>query len=145
MSSQQRGDADLMRGPRTFASREEMIDASVRASPRRPVSAVRRGVIHNTRQLPDGTWVWRYDRPSPNFAMSVSDLWEDVARLTMPTMLVTGDESAFVTADDLAELARRLPRIRIKTVTGAGHSVQSDQPRALAALITDFVPPGGRS
>jgi esterase len=114
MSTEQRGAVELIRGPGRFASREEMIEAAVQASPRRPPSAVRRGVIQNTRQLPDGTFTWRYDRPDPGIALSGSELWEDVTRLTMPTMLVTGGESAFVTADDLAELARRLPSIRVE-------------------------------
>jgi pimeloyl-ACP methyl ester carboxylesterase len=62
----------------------------------------------------------------------------------MPTMLVTGGESGFVTAADREEFSRRLPHARLETVAGAGHAVQSDQPIALADLISDFLkaPPG---
>lgn len=116
-----------------------MIYAAVAASPLRPATAVRRGVIYNSRQLPDGTWAWRYDRPDPDLSFPARELWDDVARLAIPTMLVLGGESRFVTADDRAEVTRRLPSVRVETVPGAGHAVQSDQPHALAALIGDFV------
>lgn len=143
MTAAQRGQVQLARGPRVFADRQQMIDAAIAASPRRPASAVRRGVIHNSRQLPDGTWAWRYDRPDADRLFPTAQLWDDVSRLTMPTMLVTGGESGFVTADDRAEMTRRLPALRTETVPAAGHAVQSDQPTALAALIIDFVPPHG--
>jgi esterase len=141
MTAEQRGAVALTGGPRTFASRQEMVDAAIEASPRRPASAVRRGVIHNSRQLPDGAWAWRYDRSDPGIAYPTADLWDDVGRLSMPTALVTGAESGFVTLDDQSEMKQRLPSLRIESVDGAGHAVQSDQPKALAALIAKFVPP----
>jgi esterase len=141
MTAQQRGAVALTGGPRIFTARQEMIDAAIAASPRRPASAVRRGVIHNSRQLPDGTWAWRYDRSNPDIASPTRELWDNVAELSMPTMLVTGAESGFVTAADQAEMTRRLPSLRVESVAGAGHAVQSDQPVVLAGLIKDFVPP----
>jgi pimeloyl-ACP methyl ester carboxylesterase len=144
MTAAQRGTVELSFGARSFASREEMIEAAVASSPRRPASAVRRGVIHNSKQLEDGTWAWRYDRSNHGMDFPVAQLWDDVSRLAMPTMLVTGGESGFVTAADREEFSRRLPHARLETVTGAGHAVQSDQPIALAELISDFLeaPPG---
>jgi pimeloyl-ACP methyl ester carboxylesterase len=139
MTSGQRGAVELTRGPRTFASIEDMIQAAVLASPRRPASAVRRGVAHNSRQLPDGTWAWRYDVPDGLAPQEVESLWDDLTRLTMPTMLVRGGESAFVTDADLAEVTRRLPTIRVEVVPDSGHAVQSDQPAALTRLIEEFV------
>lgn len=139
MSAVQRGAVALASGPRTFESLDDMVDAAVKASPRRPASAVRRGVIHNSRQLPDGTWAWRYDRPAQRSIDEMNDLWDDVDRLTMPVMLVRGGDSGFVTDDDLAEATRRLPGMRVETVPDAGHAVQSDQPAALTDLIREFV------
>jgi esterase len=139
MSAPQRGALQLTSGPRAFTSREQMIDAAVVASPRRPASAVRRGVIHNSRRLPDGTWGWRYDLSDPELTFPAADLWDDLADLAMPTMLVVGAESGFVTDADKLTVTHRLPSIRVETVFNAGHAVQSDQPAALAELITDFV------
>jgi pimeloyl-ACP methyl ester carboxylesterase len=142
MTAGQRGAVQLAMGPTEFDSQDEMVDAAVAASPRRPASAVRRGVVHNSRQLDNGKWAWRYDRLRPELALETGDLWSDVSALTMPTMLVTGGESGFVTAEHRDEMRRRLPSIRIETVPGAGHAVQSDQPRALSALLAGFLAAG---
>jgi len=142
MTREQRGATALIGGPRSFASLTEMTELAVRASPGRPASAVRRGVLHNARQLPDGTWTWRYDQlgtqavtAQPQF----ESLWDDLAALTRPTLLVRGGDSAFVTAEDQAEAIRRLPAIRVEVVPGSGHAVQSDRPKALADLIREFL------
>jgi hypothetical protein len=44
-----------------FSFFEAMAEAAVAVSPRRPRSAVERGVRHNSARLPDGRWRWRYD------------------------------------------------------------------------------------
>lgn len=136
-TQQQRGTTALIQGPRTYASRDDMIAEAVRASPRRPASATRRGVIHNSRKLPDGTWTWRYDLGDR--AEDFTTLWNDVDAISAPIMLVRGRESVFVPMSDAVEFARRQPGARLEVVAGAGHSVQSDQPIALAGLIADFV------
>jgi pimeloyl-ACP methyl ester carboxylesterase len=140
MTTEQRGAVALTSGPASYATREEMVAAAVAASPRRPPSAVRRGVVHNSRQLPDGSWAWRYDRHRAAGGDRMPELWADVDALTMPVMLVRGGDSAFVTPGDLAEMRRRLPRLRTEVVAGSGHAVQSDQPAALTDLIADFIP-----
>jgi esterase len=140
MSRTERGTTQLISEHRSFASLDEMAGLAVQASPRRPAAAVRRGVRHNTRQQPDGTWTWRYDPQIGSAQGSHGTLWDDLSRLSMPVMLVRGGDSAFVTAQDLARATASLPAMRVEVVPGAGHAVQSDQPLALAALITEFVP-----
>ena len=54
-------------------------------------------------------------------------------------MLVKAGESAFITAEDLTEVAQLVPSARIEVVPGAGHSVQSDQPVVLRSLVREFV------
>jgi pimeloyl-ACP methyl ester carboxylesterase len=66
-------------------------------------------------------------------------LWNDVGALSIPAMLVTGGDSAFVSATDLVEFTSRAPTARVESIAEAGHSVQSDQPRALTRLLADFV------
>ena len=56
-------------------------------------------------------------------------------------MLVRGMRvGSVVDDDDEAELLRRLPSARVEHVAEAGHSVQGDDPLALAGLLADFVP-----
>jgi pimeloyl-ACP methyl ester carboxylesterase len=54
-------------------------------------------------------------------------------------MLVRGADSPVVDDEDVAELRRRAPAVRVEVVDGAGHSIQGDQPLVLALLLTDFV------
>jgi pimeloyl-ACP methyl ester carboxylesterase len=44
-----------------------------------------------------------------------------------------------VADEDVDELRRRQPSVRVEVVEAAGHSVQGDQPLALAALVAEFV------
>ena len=143
LTTQERGSVALIGGPPTYESFEAMAEATIALSPLRPAAAVRRGVRHNSYRLPDGTWRWRYDLfgerdPSAGNWGDFVPLWSDVSRITVPTMLVRGGASKFVTDDDVAEMRRRLPTLRVEVVDGAGHAVQSDRPLELVRLIEDF-------
>jgi pimeloyl-ACP methyl ester carboxylesterase len=142
-TTEERGSVALIGGPPTYPSFAAMADATVALSPHRAPAAVRRGVRHNATRLDDGTWRWRYDLFGERDASAGNwsdfvPLWSDVNHITVPTMLVRGGESKFVTDADAAEMRRRLPSIRIETVAGAGHAVQSDRPLDLVTLIDDF-------
>ena len=140
MTAEQRGATVLTSGPAAYLTQEEMVAAAVAASPRRTPAAVRRGVMHNSRPLPDGTWAWRYDRHRAGSGGEMAALWADVSALSMPVMLVKGGESVFVAPADLAEMRLRVPGLRAEEVPRSGHAVQSDQPDALIRLIDDFIP-----
>ncbi len=141
MSKADRGAVALVSGPPVFDSFEAIAAAAVAASPRRPRSAVERGVRHNAVELPDGRWTWRYDLfgklPASQFDFTA--LWQDVSAIDAPVMLVRGGDSKFVTDNDVVEFRRRMPGVRTEVVADAGHAIQSDQPLALTALISGFV------
>jgi pimeloyl-ACP methyl ester carboxylesterase len=141
MSRADRGAVALVTGPPVYDSFEAMAEAAVAASPRRPRSAVERGVRHNSVRLPDGRWTWRYDLfgERPAGLGDFTSLWQDVSAITAPVMLVRGGDSKFVTDDDVAEYRRRMPGLRSEVVPDSGHAVQSDQPLALARLIEEFI------
>jgi pimeloyl-ACP methyl ester carboxylesterase len=135
-----RGAVALVTGPPVYDSFDAMAAAAIAASPRRPRSAVERGVRHNSVQLPDGRWTWRYDLfDRPAGLADFSPLWADVSAITAPIMLVRGGESKFVRDEDVAEFVRRQPGLRIEVVPDSGHAVQSDQPLDLTRMIDDFV------
>ena len=131
-------------GPESFASFDEILDRTVTYNPTRSVSSLRRGILHNAREEPDGTWVWRYDRfeiPEGATIPDFGDLWSSVDAVEVPFFLVRGADSPVVSDEDVAELRRRRPAVRIEVVEGAGHSVQGDQPLELARLIEEFLDP----
>jgi pimeloyl-ACP methyl ester carboxylesterase len=136
MTDAQKGTVALVQGERTFPSFAAMLDLTVAAAPHRDRNSLRRGVFHNSKQLDDGTWTWRYDsfRKGDGF----EGLWDDVPAITMPTTLVRGANSFFVNDDDAAQFAQTAPGFqRTIVVADSGHSVQSDQPLELIRILAD--------
>jgi pimeloyl-ACP methyl ester carboxylesterase len=134
LTKEQQGTVALMAGEREFPSFAAMLELTTAAAPHRDPRSLRRGVFHNSRQLDDGKWTWRYDtvREFPDF----DSLWDDVAGLPAPITLVRGGTSGFVTDEDAAELGQRATQFRgARVVENSGHSVQSDQPRALIDIL----------
>ena len=133
LSGADRGTVALVSGPDTYDSRDELIELTAAAAPGRSRSSIRRGVIHNTRELDDGRVQWRYDKMRES--IEPGPLWDALSASTIPLTLVRGGASAFVTDTDAAEIVRRRPGSEVISVPGAGHSVQSDAPLELAAII----------
>lgn len=134
MTKAQMGTVALVRGDRTFGSFQDMLDVTVAAAPHRDRNSLRRGVFHNSKQLDDGSWTWRYDsfRKGEGFA----NLWDDVPAITMPTTLVRGANSHFVNDEDAAAFAEGAPGFqRTIVVADSGHSVQGDQPLRLIEIL----------
>lgn len=134
MTQAQMGAVALVHGDRSFPSFEAMVDITVAASPNRSPESLRRGVFHNSKELDDGTWTWRYDtfRKGEGF----EGLWDDALLLQTPTTLVRGANSFFVNDDDAERFAREAPGFqRVIVVPDSGHSVQGDQPRALVEIL----------
>jgi pimeloyl-ACP methyl ester carboxylesterase len=142
---------EFVDGPTSFASLDELLELTVRFNPTRSVSSLRRGILHNAEQQPDGTWVWRWARHRPQGpphgpsagggrARLYDELWDIVSSITVPLLLVRGMRPDSVLGDDdERELRRRLPSARVAHVADAGHSVQGDAPLELARLIEGFV------
>lgn len=133
-------------GPERFATFDEILERTVQHNPTRTVSSLRRGVLHNARELPDGSWEWRYDRIrgslSDGTLPDMNDLWDELASVTAPVLLARGGSSGVVGDEDVAELRRRQPAAEVVVVDGAGHSIQGDRPVELARIIAGFVARG---
>lgn len=136
MTAKQRGTAILAAGPAEFHSLDDMVQAAATPAPRRPEDSLRRGVLHNSRRLPDGRWTWRYDRHSAS-AKAFEPLWDDVSRIDVPVGLIRGGDSGYVSDEDIAKFAALCPQLTVETMPGAGHSVHSDRPRELQASWND--------
>jgi pimeloyl-ACP methyl ester carboxylesterase len=129
-------------GPESFASFDEILSRTIEFNPTRSESSLRRGVVHNAKENPDGTWTWKWDPNRPSESSGVPDftsLWDDVSAIRVPIMLVRGGTSKVTGDEDVDELRRRQPDVRVEVVDGAGHSVQGDKPLELARLLRDWV------
>ncbi len=143
---------DFVDGPQDFASFDDLLTRTKEYNPTRSESSLRRGILHNAQQQPDGSWQWRYDRGShararesapaasepteiDETASALSPLWGDFGSISCPVTLVRGSLSPVVDDDDVAEARRRQPGLAVHVVDGAGHSVQGDHPIELAAIV----------
>jgi pimeloyl-ACP methyl ester carboxylesterase len=142
--------SSFVNGPATFPSFDELLERTMAFNPTRSEASLRRGILHNAVQRPDGTWVWRYrrfddpptgERPGgENQPADFGRLWDAVSGLRVPLLLVRGMRPQSVVDDaDEAELRRRRPDATVVHVEAAGHSVQGDTPVELARLIAEFL------
>jgi pimeloyl-ACP methyl ester carboxylesterase len=135
-------------GPERFESFDEILKRTIEFNPTRTESSLRRGVLHNARENPDGSWTWRWDPMREwNFPegeeVDFGSLWDEVDRVSAPILLLRGGAPGTVVGDeDVEELLRRQPTAQVVTVDGAGHSIQGDQPLELARLLADFLGSG---
>lgn len=127
-------------GPEEFESFQAILDRTVEFNPGRSESSLRRGILHNAKELPDGRWTWRYDRMrdwkvSGADAPSFEDLWDKVDLVRVPITLWQGGAWSVIGDEDVAEWMRRRPDTTHIVVDGAGHSIQGDKPLEMAELI----------
>lgn len=134
---------EFVNGPKTFIDFDALLDRTIRFNPTRSVSSLRRGILHNAIQRPDGSWVWRHQQhpvveaSQPDFG----DLWDLIGSIPVPLTLIRGmAPGSVVDDDDEAEFARRRPDATIVHVANAGHSIQGDAPLELAALLERLCP-----
>ncbi len=135
------GQGWLRSGPERYASRT---DALAGLAPRRPESsrqALRREVLYELLQDPDGSWAWRHHPgnlpvlPDQGAPASADPLWSELTQLHVPVTLVRGGEAVLPTSADLAAARERVPGLQVITVPGAGADIAATQPAALAAAL----------
>jgi pimeloyl-ACP methyl ester carboxylesterase len=136
---------DFVNGGAKPETLDEIIDRALAFNPRRDPAVLRRSLMHNLRQQTDGTWAWKYDRlrfqqmDRDAHAAERRGLADGLARVTCPTLVVRGAESDVFHDEDAERLAQRLPDGRWVKIPRAGHTVQGDNPKDLAAALRDFV------
>jgi pimeloyl-ACP methyl ester carboxylesterase len=134
---------DFVNGPQAFASFDDLLKRTIEHNPTRTIESLRRGILHNAKQLDDGSWQWRYDRRShirsensePISGDALGKLWDLIGSLECPLTLLRGGTSPVVDDADVAELLRRQGRAAVLVIDGAGHSIQGDKPCELAAFL----------
>jgi pimeloyl-ACP methyl ester carboxylesterase len=138
---------DFINGPQSFASFEDLLARTTEHNPTRSATSLRRGILHNAHQIEDGSWEWRYDRrgqinsEKTNLEAETprSALWDAIARLQCPLLVVRGGASPVVDDEDIEGVKKHYPSAEIVVVDGAGHSVQGDRPIELAEHLRRFV------
>jgi pimeloyl-ACP methyl ester carboxylesterase len=136
--------ADFVLAEPELPSVEDFVARAARFNPRRRPEQLRTTLVHNLRALPSGGWTWKYDRRHLTrerfdaFRAELTALQDRLTEVRCPVLVVRGEESDVFSAADAERLAGALPDARVVTVPDAGHTVQGDNPSALAAALDDF-------
>jgi esterase len=129
---------------RELDSIEAFVERAMAFNPLRNPALLRRSLMHNLRQLPDGKWTWKHDpnrgRPTPEMMRARQEqIMNEVSRISCPTLVVRGAHSDVLSDDSAERFARALPEGRWVRVEGAAHTVQGDNPRALVESMRPFL------
>lgn len=123
---------------------EEFVARAHQFNPRRSLDNIRSRLRHNLKQLPSGKWTWKYDiqlrSAGRGFqANALESLWDDVARIRCPTLIVKGAESDILSEESAAKMRSAIPGSEVALIPGAGHSVMGDNPEAFVAAVRPFL------
>ena len=135
---------DFVNGGAKPESLDAIIERALAFNPRRDPKILRRSLMHNLRQQTDGTWVWKYDRRrfqqmGETHSAERRKLADSLVNVTCPTLVVRGAESDVFQEEDAERLAKNLPDGRYVSIPRAGHTVQGDNPKDLAAALREFL------
>ncbi|HEX8066437.1 MAG TPA: alpha/beta fold hydrolase [Thermoleophilaceae bacterium] len=71
--------------------------------------------------------------------LAATPLDERLRRLDLPALVVFGEQDRFFRAQESADAFRRVPRARVETIPGCGHSPAVERPAELAPLVLELV------
>lgn len=139
------------RDTETLRRFEDFLERAVRFNPQRHPAHLRYSLRHSLRPVPDG-WTWKQDhRPRPGASELTTEqrqaerdrqaeaLWADVRAIRTPTLLLRGAESKILSEEVARAMVQTMPQAELVVIPGAGHSVQGDNPRAVAEAVDGFV------
>lgn len=99
---------------------------------------------YSIRQRPDGKWSWKYDKllrtpghRSPTW--TAERLWECVARIGCPTLVVRGGESDIFGEATMQRMQQVIPHCATATIPRAGHLVAGDNPADFLAVLQGWL------
>jgi pimeloyl-ACP methyl ester carboxylesterase len=130
--------------PERFESEEQAIALARRANPLYAPDELERRVRHGLRRAPDGSLAWKYDRALREMMRDggrrdTTDLWEPLARIACPTLVVRGAMSDILSPEIAQKMLDRLPDARLVEIAGAGHTVPGDQPADFSRAVQEFL------
>jgi pimeloyl-ACP methyl ester carboxylesterase len=123
---------------------DELVKKALLFNPLRDPRLLRRSLLYNYRRLPSGRWARKNDirhfgqANTSDLATRLKNSWQEISRVTCPTLVVRGALSDIFLDEDAESFAAALPNARWVRVEGAGHTVQGDNPRGLHEELTRF-------
>lgn len=129
----------------TYATPEEAHAEWRARNPRAREQELMHFIVHNLRRGDDGRWRWRFDAaklasfftPAP----TEQALWDALARVACPALVVRGRHSGVLSARTAARMADTLPDGRLVELADGAHDLTVEQPGALTDALAWFLAP----
>jgi len=120
----------------TFEEFAQRVQEYTGRSPEQVLGALK----YSIRQRSDGKWTWKYDKimRSPGQrppGWTPEQLWECVARITCPTLVIRGDRSDLFAEETMRKMQEVIADCETVTISGAGHLVQGDNPKDFVIAV----------
>src|SRR5262249_3480704 len=107
---------DFISQDRVLDSVEAFVERALAFNPKRNPALLRRSLLHNLRQLPNGKWTWKHD---PNRMSMQGDflkerlargkqILDDAHRISCPTLVLRGDRSDVFSDEQASRFASSL-------------------------------------
>lgn len=127
-------------------SLDHVIQKAIEFNPRRDPRLLRHSVLHNFRQNSNGKWtrktdlrMWQGLTNRGQEREQIKERFRQAHRISCPTLIVQGGLSDVFTSEDAQTLAQQFSNGHFAQVGDAGHTVQGDNPRVLAKVLSDFL------
>lgn len=136
---------ELLATPMRFSDWDAAVAFWRSQRPNVPDAAIAARVQNSMKRADDGAIVWRHDAAGIAAArlaatpQQLVDLWPHVESLRIPTLLMRGARSDFLTAETARAMVQRSPAIRLVEVPEASHYVHDDNLAGFEAALHAFL------
>lgn len=131
--------------PTPFASRIEakhyLLEEFPRKLKQKDAMTLAQYFYSNMADQTDGTTDWRFSKSGVLASLyegRTRDRWDELKKLSMPTLLVRGQESPDLRADVYERMLAANPMIQGAEIGPSGHWVHFDQPEKFAVVLRKF-------
>ena len=131
-------------GPYEMDSLDAWVDMTHQYYPFRSKEGIRKRLEVSLRETPEGKMAKMFDErfreaDFRGVADARTGIWETAIALTVPTLLLHGENSPVLKREQAEEFAEKAPVVKLVTIPEAGHSVAGDQPEAFVEAVRDFL------
>jgi pimeloyl-ACP methyl ester carboxylesterase len=127
----------IQRETEGWASEQELLASMRRGQTRISEETHRNWIRHETKRLPNGRLVWKYD-PNVTQGLGPVDLWKYIKQIKAPTLYLVGANSNLVPRETQEQL-KAFPTIEVVTIPDAGHYPHLDTPGVWLAVVKAFL------
>jgi pimeloyl-ACP methyl ester carboxylesterase len=127
-----------------FDSPEHAIATEIAANPLASHDHLAHRIRNAIQRLPDGSWTWRYDpaleKPGAiAFRGAEDDGWAAAGRIQVPSLVMRGAESEYLTSENADRLVETIPTCEFVEFAECGHVVPIDEPDGFRDAMIQFM------